>query len=111
MARPVRRLHRRGTKGARNFVRVRAARARRISAGVVAGGDPAHESGAQPGAARTLQENRLSNCVQGDAIMIKYADISIRERSLLGTTMAYRETGKPEAPGALFLHGNPTSSY
>ena len=43
--------------------------------------------------------------------MIKHADISIRHQALLGTTMAYRETGKPDAPAALFLHGNPTSSY
>jgi haloalkane dehalogenase len=43
--------------------------------------------------------------------MIKHADISLRHHSLLGTTMAYRETGKPDAPVALFLHGNPTSSY
>ena len=43
--------------------------------------------------------------------MIKHADISIRHQALLGTTMAYRETGKPGAPVALFLHGNPTSSY
>src|SRR5438270_11532475 len=110
MAHPVRRLHRRGTKGARNFVRVRAARARRISAGVVAGRDPAHESGAQRGAARTLQENRLPNRIQGDA-MIKHSKTTIRHHEVLGTTMAYRETGKPGAPVALFLHGNPTSSY
>ncbi|TMJ47588.1 MAG: haloalkane dehalogenase [Alphaproteobacteria bacterium] len=43
--------------------------------------------------------------------MIKHADISIRHQALLGTTMAYRETGTPDAPAALFLHGNPTSSY
>ena len=43
--------------------------------------------------------------------MIKPTDISIRHQSLLGTTMAYREAGKPDAPVALFLHGNPTSSY
>src|SRR5438270_612516 len=110
MAHPVRRLHRRGTKGARNFVRVRAARARRISAGVVAGRDPAHESGAQRGAARTLQENRLPNRIQGDA-MLKHSKTTIRHHEVLGTPMAYRETGKPGAPVALFLHGNPTSSY
>ena len=31
--------------------------------------------------------------------------------SVLGSTMAYREAGNPDAPVALFLHGNPTSSY
>src|SRR5258705_10600443 len=30
---------------------------------------------------------------------------------VLGSSMGYRETGNPEAPVALFLHGNPTSSY
>jgi haloalkane dehalogenase len=30
---------------------------------------------------------------------------------VLGTTMAYRETGDGAAPVALFLHGNPASSY
>jgi haloalkane dehalogenase len=30
---------------------------------------------------------------------------------VLGSTMAYREAGNPEAPVVLFLHGNPTSSY
>lgn len=43
--------------------------------------------------------------------MSKPADTTLRHRSLLGTTMAYREAGKAEAPAVLFLHGNPTSSY
>src|SRR5437667_7869110 len=43
--------------------------------------------------------------------MTEHADISIRHQGLLGTTMAYREAGKPGAPTALFLHGNPTSSF
>jgi len=42
--------------------------------------------------------------------MTKHAEINVRHQSVLGTTMAYRETGKPDAPAALFLHGNPTSS-
>jgi haloalkane dehalogenase len=42
--------------------------------------------------------------------MTKPAEISLRHHSVLGTTMAYRETGTPDAPVALFLHGNPTSS-
>jgi haloalkane dehalogenase len=43
--------------------------------------------------------------------MTKPADISIRHLAVKGTTMAYRETGEKGAPVALFLHGNPTSSY
>jgi len=43
--------------------------------------------------------------------MIKHSKTTIRHHEVLGTTMAYRETGKPGAPVALFLHGNPTSSY
>jgi len=31
--------------------------------------------------------------------------------NVLSTTMAYREAGERDAPVALFLHGNPTSSY
>ncbi len=43
--------------------------------------------------------------------MNKSADIPLRHRPVLGSTMAYREIGKSSAPVALFLHGNPTSSY
>ncbi|MFB9270114.1 haloalkane dehalogenase [Bradyrhizobium erythrophlei] len=39
------------------------------------------------------------------------ADISLHHRSVLASTMAYRETGRDDAPTVLFLHGNPTSSY
>lgn len=38
-------------------------------------------------------------------------DISLPQRAVLGSTMAFREAGTPEGPVALFLHGNPTSSY
>ena len=38
-------------------------------------------------------------------------DISLPRLSVLGSTMAYREVGRSDAPVALFLHGNPTSSY
>jgi haloalkane dehalogenase len=38
-------------------------------------------------------------------------DVALPQVNVLGSTMAYRETGNPEAPVALFLHGNPTSSY
>ncbi len=38
-------------------------------------------------------------------------DTALPQRSVLGSTMAYREAGRTGAPVALFLHGNPTSSY
>lgn len=38
-------------------------------------------------------------------------DIELPSVKVLDSTMAYRETGPKDAPVALFLHGNPTSSY
>jgi len=38
-------------------------------------------------------------------------DVELPQVSVLGSTMAYRQAGNPDAPVALFLHGNPTSSY
>jgi haloalkane dehalogenase len=38
-------------------------------------------------------------------------DIDIREIAVLGSTMAYREAGAARDPIAVFLHGNPTSSF
>jgi haloalkane dehalogenase len=38
-------------------------------------------------------------------------DVVLPRLKVLGSTMAYREAGNPEAAVALFLHGNPTSSY
>ncbi len=38
-------------------------------------------------------------------------DISLPRTSVLDSEMAYREAGSRDAPVALFLHGNPTSSY
>jgi haloalkane dehalogenase len=38
-------------------------------------------------------------------------DVSPPKLSVLDSEMAYREAGRGEAPLALFLHGNPTSSY
>ena len=38
-------------------------------------------------------------------------DISLPKLSVLNSEMAYREAGSRNAPVALFLHGNPTSSY
>lgn len=43
--------------------------------------------------------------------MTTLTDIALPEANVLGSTMAYREAGNREAPVALFLHGNPTSSY
>jgi haloalkane dehalogenase len=43
--------------------------------------------------------------------MSEYLVLAVRHQSVLGTTMAYRETGDRAAPVALFLHGNPASSY
>jgi haloalkane dehalogenase len=39
------------------------------------------------------------------------SDVVLSQVNVLGSTMAYREAGNLEAPVALFLHGNPTSSY
>ncbi len=38
-------------------------------------------------------------------------DVVLPQVNVLGSTMAYREAGNAQAPVALFLHGNPTSSY
>jgi haloalkane dehalogenase len=38
-------------------------------------------------------------------------DVSLPKLPVLGSTMAYRQMGRAGAPVALFLHGNPTSSY
>jgi haloalkane dehalogenase len=38
-------------------------------------------------------------------------DVTLPTHSVLGSTMAYREAGRAGHPVALFLHGNPTSSY
>jgi haloalkane dehalogenase len=43
--------------------------------------------------------------------MTVVSDVALCQVDVLGSTMAYREAGSPEAPIALFLHGNPTSSY
>ena len=39
------------------------------------------------------------------------SDVVLPQVNVLDSTMAYREAGNLEAPVALFLHGNPTSSY
>jgi haloalkane dehalogenase len=44
--------------------------------------------------------------------MTKNHDAILPQRAVLGSIMAYREAGRSRnAPVALFLHGNPTSSY
>jgi haloalkane dehalogenase len=43
--------------------------------------------------------------------MTVISEVALLQLNVLGSTMAYREAGHPEAPVALFLHGNPTSSY
>jgi haloalkane dehalogenase len=43
--------------------------------------------------------------------MTALSDIALPQLNVLDSTMAYREAGSPEDPVALFLHGNPTSSY
>jgi haloalkane dehalogenase len=43
--------------------------------------------------------------------MSKPIEIEIRNAPVLGSSMAYRETGAQDAPVVLFLHGNPTSSH
>jgi haloalkane dehalogenase len=43
--------------------------------------------------------------------MTKSPDVTLPQRPILDSTMAYREAGSRDLPVALFLHGNPTSSY
>jgi haloalkane dehalogenase len=43
--------------------------------------------------------------------MTVISDVALPQINVLDSTIAYREAGNPEAPVALFLHGNPTSSY
>ncbi len=43
--------------------------------------------------------------------MTVLSDVALPHVNVVDSTMAYREAGDREAPVALFLHGNPTSSY
>jgi haloalkane dehalogenase len=43
--------------------------------------------------------------------MTALSDIALPKLNVLDSSMAYREAGSPGDPVALFLHGNPTSSY
>src|SRR6266478_8337947 len=57
------------------------------------------------------QEHRFPNHIQGEQKMKVPYDAVLPEVNVLGSTMVYREAGNPDGPVALFLHGNPTSSY
>jgi haloalkane dehalogenase len=43
--------------------------------------------------------------------MTTLADVALTKVAVLDSSMAYREAGNANSPTALFLHGNPTSSY
>jgi haloalkane dehalogenase len=43
--------------------------------------------------------------------MTMNADLILPQRPVRDSAMAYREAGRLGLPAALFLHGNPTSSY
>jgi haloalkane dehalogenase len=43
--------------------------------------------------------------------MIPHNDVILPQIPVLDSTMAYRVAGNTSGPAALFLHGNPTSSY
>src|SRR5262245_47237617 len=103
-------LHCRSPGRRRDRLAVRSDRPRRFPPRLVARGHPAHEGRTQPGSARALQADRVPNGVQGATMTLQH-DITLAQRPVLGSTMAYREAGNPAAPVALFLHGNPTSSY
>src|SRR5437879_522068 len=109
MAGALRGLHRRGAGCRRNRNDLHSGRSCGIPPRLLGGSNPAHESGAQRGASRPLQDDRIQHRIQG-ALMMN-PDISLAQLSVLGSNMAYRRTGRSDAPVALFLHGNPTSSY
>src|SRR5260370_3045448 len=109
MAGAVRGLNRRGASRRRNRHNLHGGRSRRIPPRLLGGRHPAHEGGAQRGASRALQDDRLQHRFQG--AMTMNPDISLPQLSVLGSRVAYRQMGRCDAPVALFLHGNPTSSY
>jgi len=43
--------------------------------------------------------------------LLRGSRVSVSKLSVLGSEIAYPEAGGREKPVALFLHGNPTSSY
>src|SRR6266849_9605840 len=109
MAGPLRGLHRRGASRRRNRDSLHGGRSRRIPPRLLGGRNPAHEGRAQRGPSRALQGDRIQHRFQG--AMTMNPDISLPQLSVLGSRMAYRQMGRSDAPVALFLHGNPTSSY
>src|SRR5262245_25883121 len=109
MALPLRRMHRRRPSSRRDCSDIRARGACGVPALLLGGRDPAHEGRAQCRTARALQAHRFCHRVQGAIDM--NPDISLPKLSVLDSEMAYREAGRTDTPVALFLHGNPTSSY
>src|SRR5690349_15479303 len=80
----------------------------------MAGRDAAHEGGARTGAARAVQGHRIRDGFQGGNMSMATAGvgaISMSEIAVFGCRMAYRTAQAGRSPVALFLHGNPTSSY
>src|SRR3984885_14549273 len=74
------------------------------------GGNSSYEGGTRSCRARTIPKNHLPNRIQGTEMTIHF-DIAPPQINVLHFTIAYREAGDGQAPVALFLHGNPTSSY
>src|SRR5215472_7277834 len=109
MAHPFRRMHRRGPGRRRDREDIRPRGACRVSPLLVGGRDPAHEGRAQCRTARTLQAHHVCHRVQGAIDMTP--DVSLPRLPVLDSEMAYREAARTDAPVALFLHGNPSSSY
>jgi haloalkane dehalogenase len=54
--------------------------------------------------------NFVPNPIQRGPMNVLF-DVILPQLKVMGSTMAYREVGNRDAPVALFLHGNPTSSY
>jgi haloalkane dehalogenase len=65
----------------------------------------------RPGRRSIVSRTSFSKLYSRRAKMKVPYDVELPQVSVLGSTMAYRQAGNPDAPVALFLHGNPTSSY
>ena len=55
--------------------------------------------------------NANGNTSSGVGAINLHSDVTLPQRAVLDSSMAYREAGNPGGPVALFMHGNPTSSY